>query len=29
MNQTQITQAYQIAKDAYAAMGVDVDAALK
>ncbi len=29
MNQTQITQAYQIAKDAYAAIGVDVDAALK
>ncbi len=29
MNQTQITQAYQIAKDAYAALGVDVDAALK
>jgi L-rhamnose isomerase len=29
MNQTQITQAYHIAKDAYAAMGVDVDAALK
>ncbi len=29
MNQTQITQAYQIAKDAYTAMGVDVDAALK
>jgi L-rhamnose isomerase len=29
MNQTQITQAYQIAQDAYAAIGVDVDAALK
>jgi L-rhamnose isomerase len=29
MTQTQITQAYQIAKDAYAAFGVDVDAALK
>ncbi|MCE5310376.1 MAG: L-rhamnose isomerase [Acidobacteriales bacterium] len=29
MNQNQITQAYQIAKDAYAAIGVDVDAALK
>ncbi len=29
MNQNQITQAYQIAKDAYASIGVDVDAALK
>ena len=29
MNATRITQAYEIAKDAYAAIGVDVDAALR